>query len=755
MPDITTELNNIMNARYGKDVRKSIHDGIKKVNDIVDDTGYSELIDIRKGADGKTYESAGEAVRSQIGSLSEDMITFGEEYRSVGEDPLTIGSLDPHKSYLIWSDVWKTISDISEELKNIGAPFLYLSSCVFIPSRARTYSDISYSVYMFIVYPSYGKAYSDIVLWTDGKLKKVASVGVTEETISELIDIRKGADGKTYESAGEAVRSQIGSLSEDMITFGEEYRSVGEDPLTIGSLDPHKSYLIWSDVWKTISDISEELKNIGAPFLYLSSCVFIPSRARTYSDISYSVYMFIVYPSYGKAYSDIVLWTDGKLKKVASVGVTEETIINCDNVSVIPTMHGVENIIVWGSTNDENRIVNITENNITISSNGTSTGNFGVCTRSVLPGNHISAFVYLNINVNSGSVSLFISGHKKSTGEQIYILIKTYKDDYNGFEYLDIVYHNIYNDLDLSKPLTFILSVNASKINDVEIITFQYNLSTFTDTKILGENLSETINKIDAELSNKMNIGSTVASDNTLISPDGNRFIPTISNDGIVSYTPIVPSKTLFIGNSLLLGWGTFGMCALDSSHDYYHYVSEYIKNIKSDATFDKISGTTFESATSEDAADSWMHDTLSEKLSQDIELVLIQLSDNVNTDEKNKTFKLTCAKLIQYIRTQCPKARVAWVSAWYYTSERQGIISEACEKYSAKFISITNLAVTENRGSIGDRIHKDDGSTVTVDSSGVASHPGNKGMRLIANRILYDLGISDTDTAYDESYDN
>lgn len=572
---------------------------------------------------------------------------------------------------------------------------------------------------------------------------------------SELIDMRIGYDGTKYGSAGEAVRGQVSSLSEDMITFGEECKSVGEDPLTIGSLDPHKSYLIWSDVWKTISDISEELKNIKAPFVYLSSCVFVPGRKRTYSDTGYSIYMFIVYPSNSKTYSDIVLWSGGKLKKVVSVGVTEETIINCDNVSVLPTMHGVENILVWGATNDENRIVNITENNITISSNGTDTGSFGVCTRSVLPGNYISAFVYLNINVNSGSVSLFISGYKKSTGEITYILIKTYEDDYNGFEYLDIVYHNIYNDLDLSKPLSFILSVNSSKINDVEIITFQYNLSTFTDTKILGENLSETIEKIDAELNNKMNIGSTVASDNTLISPDGNRFIPTISNDGIVSYTPIVPSKTLFIGNSLLLGWGTFGMCALDSSHDYYHYVSEYIKNIKSDATFDKISGTTFESATSEDAADSWMHDTLSEKLSQDIELVLIQLSDNVNTDEKNETFKLTCAKLIQYIRTQCPKARVAWVSAWYYTSEKQNIISEACNKHFAKFISITNLAVTENRGSIGDEIHKDDGSTVTVDSSGVASHPGNKGMRLIANRILYDLGISDTDTAYDESYDN
>lgn len=47
MPDITTELNNIMNARYGKDVRKSIHDGIKKVNDIEDPeyTGPAEYWD--------------------------------------------------------------------------------------------------------------------------------------------------------------------------------------------------------------------------------------------------------------------------------------------------------------------------------------------------------------------------------------------------------------------------------------------------------------------------------------------------------------------------------------------------------------------------------------------------------------------------------------------------------------------------------------------------------------------------------------
>ena len=115
---IAQYLNKILEAVYGKDVRQSIHDAIwqcyedgkvgavdlvarQRIDNLAklqegSTTGDAELIDIRVGADGKTYDSAGEAVRGQVGSLSEDIDDIAVKEYAEMQVAFTEGSYIPY-----------------------------------------------------------------------------------------------------------------------------------------------------------------------------------------------------------------------------------------------------------------------------------------------------------------------------------------------------------------------------------------------------------------------------------------------------------------------------------------------------------------------------------------------------------------------------------------------------------------------------------------------------------------------------------
>lgn len=357
--------------------------------------------------------------------------------------------------------------------------------------------------------------------------------------------------------------------------------------------------------------------------------------------------------------------------------------------------------------------------------------------------NYIRARFDVELQPNN-AVKIYIIGKKKTNGERNIIAVSDVINTTSTQSIdIDMAYHNVYSDFDTSKPF----SVGFANYSAPCVAVYKnIAICTHTNISILGnddKNLYKFVQVVDSELNNlksKIDDIKPIESNSILISPNGVKYIISVKDNGELYTIPCIPNKALFIGNSLLLGHGTFGMCASNSKSDYYYYLSEYIKTRNSLATFDKLSGTTFEGATDTQTVTNWINVNLEPKKSNDYNLILVQLGDNVNTTEKIANFKNSCKQLLQYLRVAFPNSRICWIGAWYTNDEKQNIMSQACKETNCKFINIRDLNVTENQGNIGDIITADDGTQSIITSSGVASHPGNKGMKAIADRLIEKL---------------
>lgn len=176
-----------------------------------------------------------------------------------------------------------------------------------------------------------------------------------------------------------------------------------------------------------------------------------------------------------------------------------------------------------------------------------------------------------------------------------------------------------------------------------------------------------------------------------------------------------VPDKALFIGNSLLLGNGTFGMNATDSLHDYHALIQERFLAANPAYTDVKLSGIAFEGC--EDYAQQlgWLENTLRPRLSADLDLVVIQIGDNVNTSKKRSAFEQGAKELIATIKEGAPNARIVWLYGWYVSSRVTKSIKNACKQYAVNLIAIDDIHKTENESSIGTVVTWAEPTTQTV----------------------------------------
>lgn len=273
-------------------------------------------------------------------------------------------------------------------------------------------------------------------------------------------------------------------------------------------------------------------------------------------------------------------------------------------------------------------------------------------------------------------------------------------------------------------------------------------------------------------------------------------------NDTPLDLVSFKPNSAVFFGNSLLLGFGTYGMAASQFDKDYYYLITTYLTTLDSSFTARRYScGNScgqFEFLTSYANIYGAIQSIFLDNLTGNEELVVLQIGDNVYNSEMKALFPVSSLKLCQAIREKCPNAKVVWMGLWLEADENYQAIQNACDQTGCTFISFSDLIYDAAKSKIGNLTKRGEcfrtlnnvtnvvintATNITVTFSvgldtykttlevssfslhsgiltysseyeiisdpGVALHPGDNGFRLIANKFLYKMKLTTSNEYY------
>ncbi len=193
----------------------------------------------------------------------------------------------------------------------------------------------------------------------------------------------------------------------------------------------------------------------------------------------------------------------------------------------------------------------------------------------------------------------------------------------------------------------------------------------------------------------------------------------------------------LAIGNSITLHgkchywWNEVGMAASVKEKDYFHIVKSHLESIHGNVDANAYNFYIWE-ITAHDRTQTI--GALNDHLSPALDLITLQLSENASD---LSTFSEDLKELLTHLRKTCPKAKIILVDE-FWSEEKSAMKRAVADELSIPFASFSEIRGKEEyKCPIGTTVYGDNGIAYSVDHDGVAAHPGDEGMRAIADTII------------------